>query len=194
MQNMKLEADLSECGRYRYTLTRTWDATKPTVVFIGINPSTANADVEDPTSRRCNDFARRWDAGSMQLINLYAFRSTFPDFLYAEDADGERIGGVRSDAVGPQNDEFIARVLASPRVTTVVAAWGAHKIAEQRAAAVVALAERYSRQLMCLGLTKQGAPRHPLYVPKMTTLVPYGASHGSAGNPLPPGPPVASDY
>lgn len=149
---MQKSAEISACGRYRYMLERRWSDAAP-VTFIMLNPSTADADIDDPTIRRCMGFARAWNAGGIVVANLFALRSTDPAALAKDEAP-----------IGPQNDEAICRaVLAASRT---IAAWGAHAFAERRAATVKRMiAQSLTRPLDCLGKTKSGHPRHPLYVP-----------------------------
>ncbi len=74
-------ANFSRCRRYRYTLWRIWDPKQQPVMMIGLNPSTADAQSNDPTIRRCIGFARDWDAGGLIMTNLFAFRATYPTDL-----------------------------------------------------------------------------------------------------------------
>ncbi|NYI70676.1 hypothetical protein GGQ54_001236 [Naumannella cuiyingiana] len=149
-------AVLSECGRYRYRLTRVWDVDRPDATFILLNPSTADAKEDDPTIRRCMRFARTWGLGGLVVVNLYAYRATKPADLWRAD-----------DPVGPENDDHLRDVLgvAVRAGSPVVAAWGAHG-RPGRVSEVVAFAGR----LDALGLTKSGQPRHPLYVRADTRL------------------------
>jgi hypothetical protein len=145
---VRSSAKLSSCRKYRYTLMRTWDESKPSVMFVGLNPSTADAKIDDPTVRRCIGFARRWGFGKLVLTNLFAFRSTDPALL--EDI---------ADPVGPENDHWIAQ---SSRVADLtVVAWGVHGSLLERDQEVLA----QLHEPHCLGTTKSGAPRHPLYLP-----------------------------
>ena len=155
-------AVMCECGRYRYVLRRDLGELAPrhdgSVVWVMLNPSTADASQDDPTVRRCIGFTRAWGYGSLAVLNLYAFRATDPRIMRAMSAD------VR---VGPDNDAWIARVVAEGAL--VVAAWGAH--AEwSRAREVAAI---IGRPLHCLGVTGDGHPRHPLYVRADTPPVPF---------------------
>lgn len=150
-------ATISDDGVYRYDLTRTWDAASGRLTFVMLNPSTADAAVDDPTIRRCKAFAKREGFGGIVVLNLYALRATNPREL-----------DIADDPVGPGNDDTIARVLASK--TRAVAAWGAHA-APARARAVTALAPHVAWQ--ALSTTKAGAPRHPLYVRGDTPLEAY---------------------
>lgn len=137
-------ATISQCGQYRYDLRRTW-ASGPECTFIMLNPSTADANEDDPTIRRCISFAKREGCGSLLVVNLFAFRATDPKVM----ADAE-------DPIGPRNAVFLDEAIKNH---TVIAAWGAHPLARQ---AGKRLSKEYD--LMCLGKTKAGAPRHPLYV------------------------------
>lgn len=141
-------AGFSPCRRYRYTLSRTWDAASPPLVFIGLNPSTADETTDDPTIRRCIGFARRDGFGGIVMLNLFALRSTDPAAL--SDA---------SDPVGPWNDD---QIFAACKGRTVVAAWGVHGTLRGRDKVVRRLLAGVD--LRCLGRTKEGNPRHPLYL------------------------------
>lgn len=149
-------AHFSRCERYRYALTRTWDRTLPSVLFVGLNPSTADATRDDATVRRCTTFARDWGFGSVALVNLFAFRSTDPSLLPHED-----------DPVGPANDEWINRLAAESG--QVIIAWGIHGALLQRDQQVLQLIE----EPFCLGKTKNGSPRHPLYLRRTALPRPY---------------------
>ncbi len=140
-------ATISDCRCYRYALGRRW-ADGPAVLFVMLNPSTADASRDDPTIRRCIGFARAWGFGSLLVGNLFAYRATAPDEMRAA-----------ADPIGPDNDEWLSRLIG--RSGLVVAAWGAHGGHLGRDRAVRAL----RREWVHLGLTKGGHPRHPLYVP-----------------------------
>lgn len=148
-----MSATLSSCGRYRYLLTRELDTGDGTVCFVMLNPSTADAAVDDPTIRRCLGFTRRLGYARMVVVNLFAWRATDPADLWSA-----------PDAVGPRNDQEV--LAAALDAELVVAAWGAlDKAWEQRARDVRLLLARSGREhLACLGLTKSGHPRHPLYL------------------------------
>jgi hypothetical protein len=148
-------AVFSECRNYRYTLWRVWDEEIRPLNVIGLNPSTADENVDDPTIRRCIGFARDWGFGGLVMTNLFALRSTDPKILSRVD-----------DPVGARNDHhlMLAATAGAP-----LAAWGAHPMAHERAVSVM---ESLSHlDVECLGLTKNGAPRHPLYVPKIAPRV-----------------------
>jgi len=144
---MNSSAMLSDDGVYRYSLNRSWDKARPVVIFVMLNPSTADAKVDDPTIRRCIGYAKRWGFGGLFVVNLYALRATDPREL-AEHAD----------PVGPLNEVFVRQ--ATKRCDVVVA-WGAHPMAVQRSKTIDL---SRAKSVTCLGVTKSGAPRHPLYV------------------------------
>jgi hypothetical protein len=140
---------------YRYALTRTW-TDGPLAVFLMLNPSKADAFRLDPTVTRCIGFARAWSCGGLVVLNAFGLRSTDPRAL-----DGH------PDPVGPDNDEVIRRHLATAAGGPVVAAWGADRSirVHGRDAVLCGHVRAVTGQApACLGTTKTGAPRHPLYV------------------------------
>ncbi|APG06555.1 hypothetical protein BJI69_14145 [Luteibacter rhizovicinus DSM 16549] len=145
-------AVISPCGRYRYVLTRTWDYTLPVLVFCMLNPSTADASEDDPTIRRCMGFARRENCGGIAVVNIFAWRATDPSELPDDMAM----------AAGPDNSRHLDEVLKDRRV---VAAWGANATASRMITSTFLGGLRTAAtSVHCLGRTKSGAPRHPLYV------------------------------
>lgn len=175
-------ASISACGRYRYRLWREWrlwpepakwhmwtdDDGKPIVdgagaqlgepkscIFIMLNPSTADGDEDDPTIRRCVGFARHWGYDRLDVINLFAYRATAPEALLSlNDAD---------DPVGPENRRHFDRVLFDGHpVGLIICAWGAHGCHLGQDETVLGWLGR--RERFALGLTKEGHPRHPLYL------------------------------
>lgn len=139
----------SDCGTYRYGLRRCWDAGAPGLLFVMLNPSTADERRNDPTIERCERRARALGAGRLLIANLFAFRATRPGDLKAAKAP-----------VGPDNDALLQDWHGQADMT--LAAWGVHGVHLDRAAQVLAL---LPGPLHHLGLTQQGHPRHPLYVP-----------------------------
>lgn len=142
------EATFSPCRLYRYRLTRRW-GDGPTCAFVMLNPSTADEMQDDPTIRRCIGFAKREGCGRLVIGNIFAFRATDPADMKAA-----------ADPVGPENDEHLIQIMLEAD-GPVVAAWGAHGAFLGRAANVLRLTDA---PLQCLGVTKHGAPRHPLYI------------------------------
>jgi len=98
-------------GNYRYCLWRIWEPTLPRILFVMLKPSTADQDQADATIQRCISFARSWQAGSLEVVNLYAFKATNPTML-----------ALIEDATGPENNTHIQQ--AAERATTIVCAWG----------------------------------------------------------------------
>lgn len=157
---MSAAAEISSCGEYRYALWR-WDdsllAGDGTLLFVMLNPSTADGLADDPTIRRCRGFAQRLGYGTLAVANLYAFRATAPADLHKA-----------ADPVGPENDEWVEKL--ADEADRVIVAWGADvgPIADR--------AERVLPQLGdvdALGLTASGQPRHPLYLRADAEPEPY---------------------
>jgi hypothetical protein len=164
-RSMTGTAVFSPCGRYRYHLTREWDATKGRALFVMLNPSTADAEVLDPTVRRCVGYAQAWGWGSLEVVNLFAWRATDPDELTRE----QRRHSV-AHVVGPDNDAAIGRAIA--RADLVMLAYGKDGALFGRAREVLRLFGS-ERNFFCLGKTKGGHPLHPLYLSKDLKPVPY---------------------
>ncbi len=162
MKDRFLERDavISPCGRYRYLLRRSWNHDRMRALFIMLNPSTADADVDDATIRSCARLCRSWGHGSFEVINLFGWRATDPREL--EKAD---------DPVGPRNDQIAEGAMGRCDVT--ICAWGAHQIAKERAHTMRALILSNRPVAFCLGMTKSGAPKHPLYIKTGTLLMAY---------------------
>lgn len=167
-------ATFSPCRGYRYRLWREWGDPSHRCAFVGLNPSTADENADDPTMRRCIDFCRRWGFGAFDMVNLFAWRSTDPMGLTHQQGRAEH--GL--DPVGPDNDAHL--VLVASRATRVVMAWGQHEflgdLLTLRAHAVETLLRSsvsLPRELGTLGRNKngKGQPKHPLYLPKFTSFV-----------------------
>lgn len=152
-------AEISECGRFRYALTRRW-SDGPTALFIMLNPSTATGWEDDPTIRRCTGFSKREGCGGLRVENLFAFRATDPDEMFRH----------AHTAVGA-TDRYIVEAVGSCD-SPIIAAWGADKRAEKRARYVTNYLIESGARPVCLGKTKSGAPRHPLYVKGDAPLIP----------------------
>ncbi|KAL3142876.1 hypothetical protein ABBQ38_003165 [Trebouxia sp. C0009 RCD-2024] len=143
-------------GVYRYLLFRSWDDSLPQVCFCMLNPSTADSTADDPTIRRCMSFAKSWGCGSISVINLFAYRATSPRELK-----------LTADPVGLWNFCFI--YLVSQQASMTVAAWGSRGLQLHQNMHVLPLL----KNPVCLGLTKAGHPKHPLYVQGDTQLRPF---------------------
>lgn len=188
MSYVQKGATISPDGKYRYRLWREWrnhpapakwnmwtDDGKPvldgagaqlgepkTCLFVMLNPSTADGDVDDPTIRRCVGFAKVWQYDRVEIVNLFAFRATKPEALFAlSHAD---------DPVGWKNQEYVMRAVREADV--IVCAWGAHGGYLGQNETVLGWIE--TEKTFSIGpLTKNGHPPHPLYLPAVTPLVPF---------------------
>ena len=124
-----------------------------------LNPSTADAQKNDPTIIRCITFAQYWGFGALEVVNLFAYKATYSrDLLKA------------ANPVGEENDWFLRQALS--RSTCIVAAWGTKGTLLDRDKQVLQLLARW-QNVHCLGTTKCGHPRHPLYVKGDTGLIPF---------------------
>lgn len=155
----------SACRRYRYCLWRRWDIDKPVCLFVGLNPSTADETVDDPTIRRCVRFAKDWGYGTIHMANIFAYRATDPMVMRA----------MGRNAIGPLNNEYLTQLARAADLT--VAAWGTHGIHQGRGAAVRAMLLDAGVRPHVLGLTKNGYPKHPLYLPGSLQPMPW-VGHG----------------
>lgn len=186
-------ATISACQTYRYRLWREWrlhprpaqwemwvdEDDQPVVdgagaqlgeplacVFVMLNPSTADGAQDDPTIRRCVSFARREGFDRLEVVNLFAYRATKPTDLF--DASPQ------IDILGWENQHYIAKAL--DRAGLIICAWGVHgnySLQDDFVLGWITEANFRDAPVMCLGTTKEGHPRHPLYVPKDAPLVPF---------------------
>lgn len=147
-------AQFSNNRVYRYKLWRIWNNKLPLVLFIGLNPSTANEVEDDPTVRRCVNFAKRWEYGGIYMGNLFAVRATDPKEMVAHNRP-----------IGPDNDHALREMILRTRIN--VACWGTKGLHLDRG--------RFVSRLMlfpkCFGITKTGHPKHPLYLRNDTELI-----------------------
>lgn len=148
------DAIFSPCRTYRYLLWRHWSDGDRFINFLMLNPSTADEAVNDPTVERCQRRAKRLGFDGLYVTNLFALRSTDPAMLYTH-----------PEPVGLDNDQHILETASDSEI--VVCAWGAHGQHAERLVQVrrKLLLAGFGGKLLCLGLTKYGHPRHPLYVP-----------------------------
>lgn len=150
-------------SEYRYTLTRgPWLNGEGTVLFVMLNPSTADETTDDPTVRRCVRFAQAWGFATLTVGNLYALRATDPRMLFRVD-----------DPIGPKND--LALIQLARGADEVIVAWGATQRPDlDRADHVLDLLEAAHGPVQCLGLTvATGQPRHPSRIEGAAVRQPY---------------------
>lgn len=156
------DAVISDSGCYRYLLRRTWDTKMPRALLVMLNPSTADARTDDPTIRSCVRLLSALHYGSMEVVNLFAWRATDPNDLR------EAI-----DPIGDKNDSVIAA--ATGRCDIVICGWGSSLVADKdnRARDVIDLIRAHRPALFCFGKTKDGSPKHPLFIKSGTPLMAY---------------------
>ena len=152
-----MSAILSADRKYRYRLTRDFGniAGDGACCFVMLNPSTADEVLDDPTIRRCIGFAQRFGCNRLEVVNLFAYRSTSPDLLYVMS---------RNTAVGPENDRHIAEACNASRI--VICAWGNHGALFNRAGDVLSIIRaQQGAPPMALKINRgSGQPAHPLYL------------------------------
>lgn len=151
-----MSATISPCGKYRYWLSREGDPGMRRVAFVMLNPSTADADIDDATIRRCRTFAR---GAGFVVVNLYAFRATDPKVMKAV-----------SDPVGPNNYNYLINVASGDY--KVIAAWGTNARRTEVTDFSI-FCHGFDQPIYCLGTTKDGHPRHPLYVRSDAPIIPW---------------------
>lgn len=148
------DACFSSCGRYRWWLERRWDPQRPTLLFIGLNPSRADAQRDDPTLRRLQTFARRWGYGRLEVLNLFAWIAASPALLRR-----------CSDPVGAANDHWLEQRLGVlPAGGALWLGWGNGGRWRGRDRAVLQRLAPLAWPQLVIGLTTSAQPRHPLYV------------------------------
>ena len=148
-------AEYSDCEKFRYTLTRVWDAEGPKALFVMLNPSTATEIQNDPTVERCERRACAMGFGAFRVCNIFAYRATDPRDMRAA-----------KDPIGPLNDTAIAN--SAPWADQIICAWGTHGEHLKRGPAVEDLLRQTGLPLYHLGLSKAGHPKHPLYISYQT--------------------------
>lgn len=152
-------------GLYRYSLLRKWGNSKR-LLFILLNPSTATAEVDDPTIERCIDFAIKWEYNNLEVVNLFAFRTKNPNDLY------KKTGPI----VGPKNDYYIKKAIK--RADKIILAWGNHGDLHNRGKIVLKLIQNEinNKEVNCLKITARNHPQHPLYINSMVKPIVYPIS------------------
>lgn len=169
MTYLESTATVSECGKFRYDLTRVWDRSKPRLMWLMYNPSTADGAEDDPTIRRVVGFAAKFGAGGVVVGNLFAYRATLPKDLRRA-----------TDPVGPECDSYLRRHAVESRI--VVAAWGSlaatgkRPMLRARPPRVRQMLDEIGAKVFHLGLTTAGHPRHPLFLPKDAPLTRWNAT------------------
>ena len=157
---MESSAIFSDCGRYRYFLSRRWEDGED-CVFVGLNPSTADGSKNDATVQKCIHFARSWGFAGISLVNLYARRCRYPQALLTSD-----------DPVGPDNDSWLTRIIIGAPLA--IAMWGNHGARIYNGGIRRdTLVRELRSEWRCFGQTKLGAPKHPCIFPKKHRFKPF---------------------
>jgi len=146
------EALYSDCETYRYALTRVWDAENPKLLYIMLNPSKATEVQNDPTIERCERRARALGFGGFRAVNIFALRETDPHKMRKHPAPE-----------GPNNQRVLQA--SCDWADTILAAWGVHGAHLEQGPKTHRVLTTAGYPLSHFGLTKEGHPRHPLYVP-----------------------------
>lgn len=151
-------AEFSEYRLYRYSLRIVWDPSLPLAAFIGLNPSTADEWQDDPTVRRCRNFAEVWNCGGLLMLNIFAFRATDPAVMKKA-----------NEPIGPRNTAAYLIEQLAPCAGPHIAAWGKHGIHRDRGEYVKGQVPR----LDCLAVNLDGSPKHPLYLKGDLKPIPF---------------------
>lgn len=169
---MRRSAHISACGRFRYSLDREWDSLLPAACFIMLNPSTADADLDDPTIRKCIGFAKRMGLGSIKVVNLFAWRATDPKNLKSA-----------GFPVGEENDWAIW-LNAKESADVVICAWGAHARGLARTQEVMGMLKGWNIRPKALSLLADGTPAHPLMLPYTDTWIDLASGDRDRAQPI----------
>jgi hypothetical protein len=149
-EKMDMSARFDRSGRYRFSLHRFWSSGLDTATMVMLNPSTADHLRNDPTINRCIQLSRAWGFGGVNIVNLFAYRTSSPAHLR-----------IISSPIGKSNDSHI--VEQCDKASAVIVAWGNHGRFLERDKEVLELLSSFD--LWCIGQTKSGQPKHPLYAP-----------------------------
>lgn len=153
---MKTDAIFSPCRQYRYAYYNEWDASKPKVMFIGLNPTDMDENQSNPTLRRCINFAKDWGYGGLYVTNLFARLALTPEQLK-----------IAQEPIGQENNDWLIKL--AKECDLIIAAWGNDGKHLNRSAEMKQLIPK----MMCLKINQSGEPAHPLYQPKTAEPIPF---------------------
>lgn len=174
MDDLNSQKGASIIGDYRYLLWRNWDLSRPRLLWVMLNPSTADEAQDDQTLQRCISFSKREAYGGLEVVNLFAYRTPLPRKLLELLRQGSG-----PDPIGGENMRYVEEAAhrAAQRTGKVVVAWGAmgrHAIVKPQVDAVLGLLREVTGiQVYCLGKTRTGCPNHPCRLPTDTCMVSY---------------------
>ena len=146
-------AVFSPCRKWRYHLQQVWDDTKPNLMWMMLNPSTADETKNDPTVERCEQRARMWGFGGVEVYNIFSYRATDPEDMKSH-----------ADPIGPDNDSWVVTFAKKSRETTAIIGWGNHGGHLNRGKQVLDIIEAHNGVVKALKVNASGHPKHPLYV------------------------------
>jgi len=174
LDKVKTDAYISDCTKYRYWLTRVWDKDLPRVMYVLLNPSTADHTINDPTVRKCMGFAKGWGYGSIEIVNLYAYRATKPANLHQmiKGFNGSKGSDNKKYCcpIGPENDKHIKE--ASERADLIVVGWG-NNASRYRSRREDVLELLKGKEIKCISITAEIQPCHPLMLAFETERIDY---------------------
>lgn len=146
-------AVFSPCRKWRYHLQHVWDDSQANLIWMMLNPSTADELKNDPTVERCEQRARMWGFGGVEVFNIFSYRATDPDDMKAY-----------IDPIGPNNDDWMIQFAKKSQSTTAIIGWGEHGKHRGRGEAVLDIIKRHNGQVNALKVNASGHPKHPLYI------------------------------
>lgn len=149
----KRTAVFSPCRKWRYHLQHVWDDNQPNLLWLMLNPSTADETQNDPTVERCEQRARMWGYGGVEIYNIFGFRATDPNNMKAY-----------GDPVGPDNDKWITKFALKSQQTLAIAGWGNHGSHNKRNEEIIKIITQNNGRVKALKINASGDPKHPLYV------------------------------
>lgn len=158
----KRTAIFSPCRKWRYHLQQVWDPNRPNLLWLMLNPSTADETQNDPTVERCETRARMWKYGGVEIYNIFGFRATDPKNMKLQD-----------DPVGPDNDKWMAEFAVKSQQTLAIAGWGNHGGHNNRNHDVLKILRANNGNVKALKINASGDPKHPLYVGYSQRTVDY---------------------
>jgi len=146
-------AVFSPCRKWRYHLQHIWDKSEPNLIWMMLNPSTADEVKNDPTVERCEQRARMWGFGGVEVYNIFSYRATDPSNMKAQ-----------ADPIGPDNDDWMIKFAKKSHQTTAIIGWGEHGKHIGRGEEVLGIIARHKGQVHALKVNASGHPKHPLYI------------------------------
>ena len=155
-------AAFSPCRQWRYHLQQVWDESRPNLLWLMLNPSTADETQNDPTVERCEMRAHMWNYGGVEVYNIFAFRATDPKNMKAAE-----------DPVGPENDKWLAKFAIKSQQTLAIAGWGNHGSHQNRNRDVIKILNQKMADVKALKINASGDPKHPLYIGYSQQPVPF---------------------